>query len=514
MAPPKKLLLSLATMNDAAAHFGYAVDDVDDAEPAEMYSCCVLDDSRNISRPTKLPIPKMHRPELLSQPCGIALAGVAPLLAMFMRANADAPVDRVLEFLQRMWLASLFCEGFAALHEVPRRALAQAGKHWCARFVEIANQHFPKPLPASYPHLNVVHSLVARFLDFGGSDVPALLSVWGAYSESVFDGFDAAFFSFQPAVIPCSRCRKSTTPRACLRVSNKGKCLLCLNSNVSGNCVPSTQIFLEAGDSKLSDDDADDGAEEEEVDEPTTPPPKKRKTGSNFVKSEPTKPSRKSNVRVNSRAPRKPVTSQPPSSPVKLEMPFSSKTAKKSRPSAPVDDDVVMENVEDVVMENVEDVVMENVEDAAFAVPSVPQPAMPSSFGAHAFPPSVAVPLPRAREDANTLATYRRLSGLDPVEFMATWMVSGVAMINALVDVRRDFVNMFGSTTFQRRSLHHVSADFTAFQTWMAEHEAASDGETVEAEEVRETGSARSASAPPDSRSSRAGPGSSCAAAD
>ncbi|EJD32230.1 hypothetical protein AURDEDRAFT_178735, partial [Auricularia subglabra TFB-10046 SS5] len=443
-----------------------------------MYSCCVVGDSfpalcdankgalacagRNILRPSKLPIPKMHGLELLSQPCGIALAGVAPLPAMFMHANADAPVDPVLEFLQRMWLASLFCEGFAALHE-----------HWCARFVEIANKHFPRPLSASYPHLNVVHSLVARFLDLGGSDVPVLLSLWGAYSESVFDGFDAAFFSFQPAVIPCSRCRKSTAPRTCLRVSNKGKCLLCLNSNVSGNCVPSAQIFLEAGQTK-SDDDGDDGAEEEEVDEPATPPPKKRKTGSTFVKSEPTKPARKSNVRVNSRAPRKPVPSQPPSSPVKLEMPFSSKTAKKSRPSAPVDDDVVMENVED----------------AAFAVPSVPQPAMPSSFGAHAFPPSVAVPLPRTREDANTLATYRRLSGLDPVEFMATWMASGVAMINALVDVRRDFVNMFGSTTFQRRSLHHVSADFTAFQTWMAEHEGASDGETVEAEEAKETGSA------------------------
>ncbi|EJD47298.1 hypothetical protein AURDEDRAFT_163511 [Auricularia subglabra TFB-10046 SS5] len=474
MAPPKKLLLALATMNDAAAHFGYAVD-VDDAEPAEMYSCCVVGDSfpalcdankgalacagRNISRPSKLPIPKMHRLELLSQPCGIALAGVAPLPAMFMRANADAPVDLVLEFLQRMWLASLFCEGFAALHEVPRRALTQAGKH---------------------------------------CDVPVLLSVWGAYSESVFDGFDAAFFSFQPAVIPCSRCRKSTAPRACLRVSNKGKCLLCLNSNVSGNCVPAAQIFLEAGESKLSEDDGEDGAEEEEVDEPVTPPPKKRRTGSTFVKLEPTKPARKSTVRVNSRAPRKPAPSQAPSSPVKLEMLFGSKAAKQSRPSAPADDDVVMENIED----------------AAFAMPSVPQPDMPSSFGALAFPPPVAVPLPRTREDANTLATYRRLSGLDPVEFMATWMASGVAMINALVDVRRDFVNMFGSTTFQRRLLHHVSADFTAFQTWMAEHEGASDGETVEAEEAKETGSARSASAPPDSRSSRAGPSSSRAAAD
>ncbi|EJD48344.1 hypothetical protein AURDEDRAFT_162815 [Auricularia subglabra TFB-10046 SS5] len=259
MAPPKKLLLSLATMNDAAVHFGYTVDDVEEAEPAEMYSCCVLSDSfpalceankgalacagRNISRATKLPIPEMRRLELLSQPCGIALAGVTPLPAMFTRADADAPTDPVLEFLQRMWLASFFGEGFAALHEVPRRTLTQAGKHWCKRFVEITNKRFPKPLPANYPHLNVVHSLIARFLDLGGGDIPALFSVWGAYTESVLDGFDAAFFSFQPAVIPCSRCRKSTTPHACLRISNKGKCLACLNSNVSGNCVPSTQVF-------------------------------------------------------------------------------------------------------------------------------------------------------------------------------------------------------------------------------------------------------------------------------
>ncbi|EJD48345.1 hypothetical protein AURDEDRAFT_162816 [Auricularia subglabra TFB-10046 SS5] len=258
-------------------------------------------------------------------------------------------------------------------------------------------------------------------------------------------------------------------------------------------------VFLEEGETKLSDDDADDGAEEEEIDKPATPPPKKRKTGSSSAKSEPSKPARKSNVRVNLRVPRKPASSQPPSSPVKLELPFGSRAAKKSRPSAPVDNNVVMENVTD----------------AAFAVPLVPPPAMPSSFGAHAFPPSVAVPLPRTREDANTLASYRRLSGLDPVEFMAAWMVSGVSMINALVDVRRDFVNMFGSTTFLRRSLHHVSADFSAFQASMAEHEAASDdSETIEAEEVKETGSSRSGSAPPDSRPSQSAPGPSRAAAE
>ncbi|EJD36422.1 hypothetical protein AURDEDRAFT_174545 [Auricularia subglabra TFB-10046 SS5] len=160
-----------------AAHKTYGtrrhIGAIEEAEPDDMYSCCVLADSfpalceankgtlacagHNISCPSKLPNHKTQGLEHLSQPCCIALAGVAPLPAMFACAGPGAPSGLVLEFLQRMWLASFFGEGLAALHASPKRAHTLAGQYWCMHFVEIANKG-PRHSPYEVPSANSAHS--------------------------------------------------------------------------------------------------------------------------------------------------------------------------------------------------------------------------------------------------------------------------------------------------------------------------------------------------------------------
>ncbi|EJD34790.1 hypothetical protein AURDEDRAFT_176151 [Auricularia subglabra TFB-10046 SS5] len=121
------LLVGLVDMDSAAAHFHYDLDFSFPKAAIAPYDCCVASANfvslvegnrgalvcagRNISRPSKLPNYVMKGLEYLERPCGLALAGIAPLSTLFVMPPNSSSLSRVYSFLQRMWLAWQFAQG-------------------------------------------------------------------------------------------------------------------------------------------------------------------------------------------------------------------------------------------------------------------------------------------------------------------------------------------------------------------------------------------------------------------
>ncbi|EJD49415.1 hypothetical protein AURDEDRAFT_161518 [Auricularia subglabra TFB-10046 SS5] len=198
-------------MDSATAHFHYDLDFSFPKAAIAPYNCCVASADfvslvegnrsalicagRNISRPLKLPNYVMKGLEYLEPPL----------------------------FLQRMWLAWQFAQGFADLAPLPPRARIRANAHWCQRFTAIASDLFDISLPANCAHSNLVVGLVCRFLDAGGGDFPLLLANFASHSAPLLERYSDGFFTFHPALTPCTQCSQaalSPHARICLRLKS------------------------------------------------------------------------------------------------------------------------------------------------------------------------------------------------------------------------------------------------------------------------------------------------------
>ncbi|EJD41809.1 hypothetical protein AURDEDRAFT_169011, partial [Auricularia subglabra TFB-10046 SS5] len=402
---------------------------------------------RNISRPSKLPNYVMRGVEYLKRPCGLALAGIAPLSALFVTPPNSSTPSVVYGFLQRMWLAWQFAQGFADLEPLPARARIRANTHWCQRFTAIANDLFDLSLPANCAHLNLVVGLVCRFLDAGGSDFPLLLANFASHSAPLLERYNDGFFTFLPSLTPCAQCSQaalSPHARICLRVSNKGKCLSCLLGNIPGDCFANLDSTLEVDQ---GDDDDDDD-----------PPSRKRKNSTTSAPQDSNKTRKTDEKASSSSRPRRsgpfgPTSVQAQSQndaartagAKKAGSATGTKPAKKTRPG-------------DAEMDV-------GAEDQSFKPPPIVKPVAPAA--GNDFPGPQSVPLPRSAAAAGAFDQYRRFAPIDPVDLTLKWNDAG----NSIIDLKRDFVRVFGAPGQSHTSLGLLVPDFVAFQAWLEERE-------------------------------------------
>ncbi|EJD35875.1 hypothetical protein AURDEDRAFT_175080 [Auricularia subglabra TFB-10046 SS5] len=377
----------------------------------------------------------MRGVEYLNRPCGLALAGIAPLSALFVTPPNSSTPSVVYGFLQRMWLAWQFAQGFADLEPLPARARIRANTHWCQRFTAIANDLFDLSLPANCAHSNLVVGLVCRFLDAGGSDFPLLLANFASHSAPLLERYNDGFFTFLPSLTPCAQCSQaalSPHARICLRVSNKGKCLSCLLGNIPGDCFANLDSTLEVDQ---GDDDDDDD-----------PPSRKRKNSTTSAPQDSNKTRKTDEKASSSSRPRRsgpfgPASVQAQSQndaartagAKKAGSAAGTKPAKKTRPG-------------DAEMDV-------GVEDQSFKPPPRRQAGRARRWER----------LPRA--------SYRRFAPIDPVDLTLKWNDAGMTVVNSIIDLKRDFVRVFGAPGQSRTSLGLLVPGFVAFQAWLEERD-------------------------------------------
>ncbi|EJD50045.1 hypothetical protein AURDEDRAFT_161069 [Auricularia subglabra TFB-10046 SS5] len=443
------LLIGLVDMDGATAHFHYNLDFALPKAAIAPYDCCVSSDDfiplvegnrgalicagRNISRPLKLPnyVRVDERPRVLGWPCGLALAGIAPLSALFVTPPGSSSPSLVYSFLQRMWLAWQFAQRFADLAPLLSHAHIHANSHWCQRFTAVANNLFDDSLPPNFAHSNLVVGLACSFLDTGGGDFPVLLANFASHSASLLERYSDSFFTFHPALTPCAQC-----------------------SQVENLTVENEQ----------DDDDDDDPLPRKRKNSSTTAPPdtnKMRKTDEKVPSSLSTRHSAPFGpASVQARSQNNAVRS---AGAKKAGFATGSKPAKKTHPG-------------DVEMDG-------GVEDQLFKPPSVIKPIAP--VAGNDFPGPQSVPLPRSAAAAGTFDQYCRFSPIDPVDLTFKWNDAGMTVFNSLIDLKRNFVRVFGALRQSHASPGLLVPDFVAFQAWLEERDA-ERGHIEEVEEVEE----------------------------
>ncbi|EJD35036.1 hypothetical protein AURDEDRAFT_175912 [Auricularia subglabra TFB-10046 SS5] len=326
------------------------------------------------------------------------------------------------------------------LEPLPSRARIRANTHWCQRFTVIAND-----------------------LDF-----PLLLANFASHSVPLLERYSDGFFTFHPALTPCAHCSQaalSPDARICLRVSNKGKCLSCLLGNIPGDCFADLDSTLEV---EHGDDDDDD------------PPSRKRKNSTTTAPQDPNK-MRKTDEKVSSSSrPRRsgpfgPASVQAQSQNYaagtagvkKAGSAAGSKPAKKTRPG-------------DAEMDI-------GAEDQSVKPPPVVKPVAPAA--GDDFPGPQSIPLPCSAAAAGAFDQYRRFAPIDPVNLTFKWNDAVMTVFNSIIDLKRDFIRVFGAPGQSRTSLGLLVPDFVAFQAWLEEREA-ERGHIEEVEEMAGDGGA------------------------
>ncbi|EJD36647.1 hypothetical protein AURDEDRAFT_174327, partial [Auricularia subglabra TFB-10046 SS5] len=303
------------------------------------------------------------------------------------------------------------------------------------RFTAIANDLFDLSLPANCAHSNLVVGLVCRFLDAGGSDFPLLLANFASHSAPLLERYNDGFFTFLPSLTPCAQCSQaalSPHARICLRVSNKGKCLSCLLGNIPGDCFANLDSTLEVDQ---GDDDDDD------------PPSRKRKNSTTSAPQDSNKTRKTDEKASSSSRPRRSGPFGPASVQAQAQNDAARTASAKKTGSAAGHKPAKKTRPGDAEM----------------------NPVAPSA--GNDFPGPQSVPLPRSAAAAGAFDQYRRFAPIDPVDLTLKWNDAGMTVVNSIIDLKRDFVRVFGAPGQSRTSLGLLVPDFVAFQAWLEERD-------------------------------------------